>query len=47
MFIKDMKVLYDIVRSHRPPNNLVYSRHVTFTCKVTFMLVLFQGKDNS
>lgn len=47
MFIKDMRPLYDIVQSPRPSNNLVYSRHVTFMFKVTFMLVLFQGKDNS
>ncbi len=47
MFIKDMRALYDIVQSPRPSNNLVYSLHVTFMFKVTFMLVLFQGKDNS
>lgn len=47
MFIKDMRALYDIVQSPRPSNNLVYSRHVTFMFKVTFMLVLLQGKDNS
>lgn len=47
MFIKDMRALYDIVQSPRPLHNLVYSQHVTFMFKVTFMLVLFQGKDNS
>ncbi len=47
MFIKDMRAFYDIVQSPRPSNNLVYSQHVTFMFKVTFMLVLFQGKDNS
>lgn len=42
-----MRLLYDIVQSPRPSSNLVYSRLVTFMFKVTFMLVLFQGKDNS
>lgn len=47
MFTKDMRLLYDIAQSPRPSSNLVYSRLVTFMFKVTFMLVLFQGKDNS
>lgn len=42
-----MRLLYDIAQSPRPLSNLVYSRLVTFMFKVTFMLVLFQGKDNS
>lgn len=45
MFIKDMRALHDIAQSPRPLNNLVYSCHVTFMFKVTFMLVLFQGED--
>lgn len=47
MFIKDMRLLYDIAQSPRPSSNPVYSWLVTFMFKVTFMLVLFQGKDNS
>lgn len=49
MFIKDMRALDDIAQSLRPSNNLVYRLQVAFyrLFKVTFMLVLFQGKGKS